>query len=212
MTFQHVPLLGPCVYPGHINTVPTCTTSLKLVLVFICASNPLPSSLPSPLRKIHVSKFFDIKNLHHPGLSVQRSSSRLSYFFLIAYWEDVGLFVSITHPRSRKKRVHLCRASVPNRGGVPSGSRRAGISRSRLGYPVLWLLQNLLHHLLTAIVSPALLLREGKENSVENVGEVVPGESSQEPVKSSIHQQDKHSGAGNGQGRVEGLGNLYCYV
>ena len=28
-----------------------------------------------------------------------------------------------------------------------------GVGSSRLGYPVLWLLRNLLHHLLTAIVS-----------------------------------------------------------
>ena len=88
-------------------------------------------------------------------------------------------------------------------------SRGVGISSSRLGYPTLWLLQNLLLHLLTAIVSSALLLREGEENGVENVGEVVPGESSQEPVESSIHQQDKYGGAGSGQGRVEGLGDLY---
>ena len=115
MTFQHVPPLGLCIYPGHINTVPTCTTSLKLVLVFVCASNPLLLSLPSPLRKIHIGKFFDIKNLHRPGLSVQWSSSHLSCFFSIAYWEDVGLFVSITRPRSRKKRVHLCQASIPNK-------------------------------------------------------------------------------------------------
>ena len=96
-----------------------------------------------------------------------------------------------------------------SRGGVPCRSRGAGVSSSRLGYPVLWLLQNLLCHLVTAIVSPALLLREGEENCVENVGEVVPGESSQEPVESSIHQQDKHRGVGNGQGGVEGLSNLY---
>ena len=94
-------------------------------------------------------------------------------------------------------------------GGVPCGSRGVGVSSLRLGYPVLRLLRNLLCHLLTAIVSPALLLREGEENCAENVGEVVPGESSQEPVESSIHQQDKHGGAGNGQGGVEGLGDLY---
>ena len=87
-----------------------------------------------------------------------------------------------------------------------------GISSSRLGYPALWLLWNLLCHLLTAVVSPVLLLREGEENGAENVGEVVPGESSQEPVASSIHQQDKHSGVGNGQGRVKGLGDLYGEV
>ena len=44
---------------------------------------------------------------------------------------------------------------------------------------------------------------------MENVGEVVPGKSSQEPVESSIHQQDKHGGVGNGQGGVEGLSDLY---
>ena len=92
---------------------------------------------------------------------------------------------------------------------MSSGSRGMGVSSSRLGNPALWLLQNLLRHLLTAVVSPELLLREGEENHVENVGEVVPGESSQEPVESSIHQQDKHGGAGSGQGGVEGLGNLY---
>ena len=92
---------------------------------------------------------------------------------------------------------------------MPCRSRRAGIGSSRLGYPILWLLWNLLCHLLTAIVSPVLLLREGEENGVENVGEVVPGESSQELVESSIHQQDKHSGAGSGQGRIEGLSDLY---
>ena len=92
---------------------------------------------------------------------------------------------------------------------MPSGLRGAGVGSSRLGYPALWLLRNLLHHLLTAIVSPVLLLREGEDNCVENVGKMVPGESSQEPVDSSIHQQDKHSGAGNGQGRVKGLSDLY---
>ena len=80
---------------------------------------------------------------------------------------------------------------------------------SRLGYPVLWLLRNLLHHLLTTIVSPVLLLQEGEENHAENVGKVVPGESSQEPVESSIHQHDKHGGVGSRQGGVEGLGDLY---
>ena len=89
------------------------------------------------------------------------------------------------------------------------GSRGVGVGSSRLGYPALWLLQNLLCHLLITIVSPALLLREGEDNQAENVGEVIPGESSQEPVESSIHQQDKCSGAGSGQGGVEGLGNLY---
>ena len=44
---------------------------------------------------------------------------------------------------------------------------------------------------------------------MENVGKVVPGESSQELVESSIHQQDKHGGVGNRQGRVEGLSDLY---
>ena len=87
--------------------------------------------------------------------------------------------------------------------------RGAGVGRSRLGYPVLWLRWNLLHHLLTTIVSPVLLLQEGEENHAENVGKVVPGESSQELVESSIHQQDKHGGAGNGQGGVKDLGNLY---
>ena len=89
------------------------------------------------------------------------------------------------------------------------GSRGAGVRSSRLGYPTLRLLRNLLLHLITAIVSSVLLLREGEENCAENVGEVVPGESPQEPVESSIHQQDKHSGAGSGQGGVKGLSNLY---
>ena len=35
---------------------------------------------------------------------------------------------------------------------MPCGSRGVGISSTRLGYPILWLLQNLLHHLLTAIL------------------------------------------------------------
>ena len=47
---------------------------------------------------------------------------------------------------------------------------------------------------------------------MENVGKVIPGESSQELVESSIHQQDKHSGAGNRQGRVESLGDLYGWT
>ena len=59
MTFQHVLPLGPCIYLGHINTAPTCTTSLKLVLVF--ASNPLLLPLPSSLRGILIHKFFDIR-------------------------------------------------------------------------------------------------------------------------------------------------------
>ena len=59
------------------------------------------------------------------------------------------------------------------------------------------MLRNLLCHLVTAVVSLVLLLREGEENRAENVGKVVPGESSQELVESSIHQQDKYGGAGN---------------
>ena len=61
MTFQHNLLLGPCAYPGHINTVPACTTSPKLVLVFVLASIPLLSHLPLSLRKVLVDKFFDIR-------------------------------------------------------------------------------------------------------------------------------------------------------
>ena len=61
MTFQHILPIGPCAYPGHINTMPACTTSLKLVLVFIVASNPLLLPLPLPLRKILVDKFFNIR-------------------------------------------------------------------------------------------------------------------------------------------------------
>ena len=45
-----------------------------------------------------------------------------------------------------------------SRGGFPCGSRRAGISKSRLGYPALRLLWCLLCHLLAAIVSSVLLL------------------------------------------------------
>ena len=88
-------------------------------------------------------------------------------------------------------------------------SRGTGVGSSRLGYPTLRLLRNLLLHRITAIVSLVLFLGEGEENGMENVSKVVPGESSQEPVKSSIHQQDKHGGAGSGQGGVEGLGDLY---
>ena len=88
-------------------------------------------------------------------------------------------------------------------------SRGTGVGSSRLGYPALRLLRNLLLHRITAVVSLALFLGEGEENGTENVGKVVPGESSQEPVESSIHQQDKHGGAGSRQGGVEGLGDLY---
>ena len=72
------------------------------------------------------------------------------------------------------------------------------VSRLRWECPIHWLLQNLLRHLVTTIVSSVLLLREGEENCMENVGEVVPGESFQELVKSSIHQQDKHGGDATG--------------
>ena len=89
------------------------------------------------------------------------------------------------------------------------GPRGVGVGSTRLGYPVLRLLRNLLLHWVTVVVSLALLLREGEENSAENVGEVIPGESPQESVESSIHQQDKHGGAGSGQGGVKGLGDLY---
>ena len=92
---------------------------------------------------------------------------------------------------------------------MPCRSRGVGVSGSRLEYPALWLLRNLLLHLITAVVSSALLLREGEENCAENIGKVVPGESSQESVESSIHQQDKHGGTGSGQGGVKGLGDLY---
>ena len=43
-------------------------------------------------------------------------------------------------------------------GGMSCGSRGAGVGSSRLGYPTLRLLWNLLLHLITAIVSSALLL------------------------------------------------------
>ena len=43
-------------------------------------------------------------------------------------------------------------------GGVPLRLRGVGVSRSRWEYPVLWLLWNLLHHLVTAIVSSVVLL------------------------------------------------------
>ena len=59
MTFRHVLPLGPCAYRGHINTAPTCTISLKLVLVF--ASNPLQLPLLSSLKGIPIYKFFDIR-------------------------------------------------------------------------------------------------------------------------------------------------------
>ena len=95
------------------------------------------------------------------------------------------------------------------RGGVPSESRGVGVGSSSWEYPILWLLQNLLQHLVTTVVSVALLLREGEENHMENVGEVVPGEGPQEVVESSVHQQDKHSGSGSRQGRLKGLFNLY---
>ena len=103
----------------------------------------------------------------------------------------------------------VCRGERFSRGGMPGGLRSVGVSSSSWGYPILWLLWNLLLHLVTSVVSMALLFREGEENCVENVGKVVTGESSQELVESSIHQQDKHGGAGNGQGGVEGLGDLY---
>ena len=38
--------LGPCAYPGHINTVPSCTIYLKLVL--FTASNSILLSLLAP--------------------------------------------------------------------------------------------------------------------------------------------------------------------
>ena len=114
MTFQHVLPLGPCTYLGHINTVPICTISLKLVVVFVSASNPLLLPLPLSLKGDPHLKTLQHKSLHHSGLSVRQSSNCPSHFFLIAYWEDVGLFVSIAHPRSRKKGVRSCRASVHN--------------------------------------------------------------------------------------------------
>ena len=92
---------------------------------------------------------------------------------------------------------------------MPCGLRGAGVGSSSWEYPVLQLLWNLLLHLVTAVVSMALLLREGEENCVENIGEVVLGEGSQEAVESFVHQQDKHSGLDSGQGGVEGLHNLY---
>ena len=76
------------------------------------------------------------------------------------------------------------------------------VSRLRWECPIHWLLQNLLHHLVTAEVSPVLLLREREENCSENVGDVIAGESCQEPVESSVHQQDKSGSSGSRQGRV----------
>ena len=112
MTFQYDPSLGPCTYPGRINTAPACTTSLKLVLVK--ASNLPLLPLPSPLRKTLVDKFFNIRTCIVLGCQYDGLRSRSSSFFSIAYWENVGLFVSIACPRSRKKGVRSCQTSVPN--------------------------------------------------------------------------------------------------
>ena len=92
---------------------------------------------------------------------------------------------------------------------IDSQLHQVGVSSSSWGYPILWFLWNLLLHLVTSVVSMALLFREGEENCVENVREVVPGESPQESVKSPVHQQDKHGSSGSRQGRVKGLHNLY---
>ena len=56
MTFQHDLLPGPCAYPGHINTVPTCTISLKLVPVFAFMQSHIHSTLgssPSGHRRLY---------------------------------------------------------------------------------------------------------------------------------------------------------------
>ena len=63
--------------------------------------------------------------------------------------------------------------------------------------------------LFATVVSPVLLLWEGEENGSENVGKVVTGESHQEPVESSVHQQDKSGSSGSRQGTVKGLSELY---
>ena len=129
MTFQHILPIGPCTYPGHINTVPTCTTSLKLVLVFVFASNHTSVVSSFVSKEDPRQQVLQHKNLYRPRLSVRWSSSCLSHFFSITYGEDVGLFVSITRPRSRKKRVHLCQASIPNKHkGYPG----------RKGRPLQW--------------------------------------------------------------------------
>ena len=47
MTFQYNLPPGPCAYPGHINTAPTCTISLKLVPVFAFVQSHIHSTLSS---------------------------------------------------------------------------------------------------------------------------------------------------------------------
>ena len=84
MTFQHVLFPGPCAYLGHINTAPICTTSLKLVLVFI-ASNPVSLSLPVS-GKIFVYKYFVTSTCIVSELSIRRFGSRPSF----SSWSPIG--------------------------------------------------------------------------------------------------------------------------
>ena len=108
-------------------------------------------------------------------------------------------------------RIYSCVSRGEGIGGrgFPLWLRGTGIDGPGWECSIHRLLQYLLCHLVTTIVSSALLLRKGEENSAENVGEVVPGESCQELVESSVHQQDKCGSLGSRQGGVKGLGDLY---
>ena len=121
MTFQYDPSFGLCAYPGHINTVPACTTSLKLVLVL--ASNPLLLPLPSPLRKILVSKFFNIRTCiilgcQYDGLVVVHP---LSSWLPIGRM-SVSLWVSPAQEAGRKEYARVGLASLTKELAFPLSS------------------------------------------------------------------------------------------
>ena len=118
MTFQHNLPSGPCTYPGHINTAPTCTISLKLVLVFVLASNLPLLLLPSPLRKTLVSKSSDIGTCivlgcQYDGLVVDCP---------VSSWSPIGRmsvssWVSPTQEAGRKEYVCVRLASLTPTNG-----------------------------------------------------------------------------------------------
>ena len=102
-TFHHVPESGLCTYLCSTNTAPFCNSNSKLGLLVYCLQSSflVQRSLSLSIRrKPHRHKSFDYKDLSKLG-NCQYDGLSLSLIPTSSTdWEDVGLFVSITHQRS----------------------------------------------------------------------------------------------------------------
>ena len=121
MPFYHVPLPWSMRIPRTYKYSALCIIYLKLVL-------DLPLAIYSPCLSSPLGKTFVCKGtlpqVLASSLDCRYDSLDIALlFFSIAYWEEVGLFVSIARPRSRKKGIRLCRSSVLNNPPGPVGWR-----------------------------------------------------------------------------------------